>query len=57
MQGTRLNIVFVVSLLSKALVNLSDEYIQHVKHIIRYLQGTTKHRLVYRFNTDGKFNL
>ena len=57
MQGTRPDIAFAVSLLSRALVNPSEEHIQHVKHIMRYLQGTTKHGLVYRSNTDGKFDL
>jgi hypothetical protein len=57
MQGTQLDIAFSVSLLSRALANLSKEHVRYVKHIMRYLQGTTKHRLVYRSNKHGQFNL
>jgi hypothetical protein len=57
MQGTRPNIAFAVSLLSRALVNPSKEHIQHVKHILRYLRGTTKHGVTYRSNANGQFNL
>ena len=42
MQGTRPDIVFDVSLMSKALANPTEEHIQHTKHIMRYLRGTTK---------------
>jgi hypothetical protein len=57
MQGTRLNIAFAVSLLSKALVNPSKEHIQHVKHILHYLRGTTKHGVTYRSNANRQFNM
>jgi hypothetical protein len=57
MQGTRLDIAFAVSLLSRALVNPSEEHIRHVKHIMRYLRGTTKHGVTYRSNAKGQFDL
>jgi hypothetical protein len=57
MQGTRLDIVFAVLLLSRALANPSEEHIQHVKHIMCYLRGISKLRITYRFNPKGQFNL
>jgi hypothetical protein len=57
MQGTRPNIAFAVLLLSRALVNSSKEHIRHVKHIMHYLRGTTKHGITYKSNTKGQFNL
>jgi hypothetical protein len=57
MQGTRPDIAFAVSLLSRALVNPSEEHVQHVKHILRYLRGNTKHGLTYRSNAKGQFDL
>ena len=51
------DIEFAVSLLSRVLVNPSEEHVKHVKHIMRCLRGTTKHGLVYRSNTDGKFGV
>jgi hypothetical protein len=58
-QGTRPDIAFAVSLLSRALVNPSEEHIQHVKHILRYLRGTTKHSITYKSsaNAKGQFDL
>jgi hypothetical protein len=56
MQGTRPNIAFAVLLLSRALVNPSEKHI-HVKHILHYLRGTTKHSVTYRSNANGQFNL
>ena len=57
MQGTRPDLAFAVSLMSKALVNPSEEHFQHVKHIMRYLKGTTKHGLTYRTSANAKFDL
>ena len=57
MQGTRPDIAFAVSLLSRALVNPSEEHIRHVKHIMRYLRGVTKLGVTYRSNAEGQFDL
>jgi hypothetical protein len=57
MQGTRPDIAFAVLLLSRALVNPSEEHVQHVKHIMHYLQSTTKHSVTYRSNAKGQFDL
>lgn len=57
MQGTRPDLAFSVSLLSRALANPSEEHVRHVKHIMRYLRGTTNHGLVYKSNEHGKFDL
>jgi hypothetical protein len=56
-QGTRPDIAFSVLLLSRALVNPSEEHVRYVKHIMCYLRGTTKHRLVYRSNEHRQFDL
>ena len=57
MQGTRPDIAFAVSLLSRALVNPSKTHVQHVKHILRYLRGTTKHGITYKSNAKEQFDL
>jgi len=57
MQGTRPDIAFAVSLMSKALANPTDEHIQHTKHIMRYLRRTTKQGLTYKSSAKGQFNL
>ena len=57
MQGTRPDIAFSTSLMSRALANPTDEHLQHVKHIMRYLRGTTKHGVTYRSNPKAQFDL
>ena len=57
MQGTRPDLAFAVLLLSGALVNLSEQHVKEVKHLLRYLKGSIKHGLVYRSNAKGQFDL
>jgi hypothetical protein len=57
MQGTRPDIAFAVSLLSKALANPTEEHVQHTKHIMRYLRGKTKCGITYRTSAKAQFDL
>jgi len=57
MQGTRPDLANSVSLISKALENPTEEHIQHVKHIMRYLNGSKKDGITYRSNAKEQLDL
>ena len=48
MLGSRPDIVFVVSMVSRFASNLTAEHMKAVKRILRYLKGTLNYQLTYR---------
>lgn len=53
MCGTRPDIAYAVSVASRNLENPTERDVARVKRILRYLRGTSDHRLVYKYN-QGK---
>lgn len=52
-QSTRPDIAFAVHVLSRFNSNAGEKHWQAVKHLLRYLRGTSNHRLEYRKSIDG----
>ena len=48
MLGTRPNIAFAISVISRYLANPTKAYMQFIKRVFRYLRGTTFIGLIFR---------
>ncbi|MFO0359371.1 MAG: reverse transcriptase domain-containing protein, partial [Flavobacteriales bacterium] len=55
--GTRPDIAFAVSLVSRFLSNWDDSHWQAVKHILRYVKGTQGHGITYDRKSVSSFSL
>ncbi len=51
---TRLDITFIVGLLSSHNANLRESHLREAKRVIRYLKGTMQLGLVYGRTSDGR---
>ena len=56
-QATRLDIVYVVFLMSRFLIKLTHTYRKLLKGVLRYLKNTVFLGIVYKHNINAKLNL
>ena len=57
MIATRSDLANSVSIISRSLANLSEEYLTAIKHILCYVKRTKDYTLILGPSAEGSFNL